>query len=165
MKLNEMFPSNFLKAQDVTDAGGEMVCKIASVEMKQFDNDDGGKENKPALTFADEKQLILNKTNANTIAALLGDDTADWIGKEITLIQQEVTFKDKLVPAIRVKNLSKKDVLIQEYWTKTREMGMTRPEGLAHLKEFGNDFEAALIALNPVPTGADADVVTDFMKD
>ena len=157
MKLNEMFPSNFLKAADVTEAGGEMVCKIATVEMREFDNDDGGKENKPILTFADEKRMVLNKTNANAIAELHGDDTDLWTDKELTLIVQEVTFGSKLVPAIRVKNLNSKEVLIQAYWTKTREMGMTRDEGLAHLKEFSSDFKAALYALTSgfEPAGPD----------
>ena len=43
MKLSEMFPSNFLKAADVTDAGGEMDMTIFTVEMKEFDTDEGGK--------------------------------------------------------------------------------------------------------------------------
>ena len=147
MKLTEMFPSNFLKAQDVTDAGGEMVCEIFTVEMKEFENDDGGKESKPILTFKDEKRMVLNKTNAHAISELHGDDTDLWLGKEITLIVQEVTFGNKLVPAIRVKNLNSKEMLIQAYWTKTRELGLQRAEGLAHLKEYKDDFKAALEAL------------------
>ena len=147
MKLTEMYPSNLLKAADVTDAGGEMLMKIAAIEMKEFDTDNGGKESKPILIFADDKRMVLNKTNATNLASMLGNDTDMWIGHEITLISQDVSFADKTVPAIRIKNLNSKDVLIQSFWTKTREIGFTREEGLAHLKQFAGDFKAALEAL------------------
>jgi hypothetical protein len=32
-----------------------------------------------------QKGLVTNKTNANNIAALYGDDTDDWIGQKIML--------------------------------------------------------------------------------
>ena len=147
MKLTEMFPSNLLKAQDVTDAGGEMVLVIKNVEMREFDTDDGGKERKPVVHFDGEKRMVLNKTNAGIIAALHGDDTDLWLNKEVTLIVQEVQFGNKMTPAIRVKNLNSKDLLIQEFWQKVREFNMTRDEGLAHLKEHNGDFSKATAAL------------------
>lgn len=147
MKLNEMFPSNLLKAQDVTDAGGEMPLTISKIDMKDFDGDNGAKERKPIIFFANDKQMVCNKTNGTTLGEMFGNETDDWIGKEITLIVQSVDFAGKSTPAIRIKNLNSKDVLIQEYWRKTREMGMTREEGLAHLKEFGGDFSHANAAL------------------
>lgn len=147
MKLTEMFPSNLLKAQDVTDAGGEMPLVIKSVEMREFDNDDGGKEKKPVVHFDGEKRMVLNKTNAGIIAGIHGDDTDQWQGKEVTLIVQEVQFGNKMTPAIRVKNLNSKDLLIQEFWQKVKEFNMSRDEGLAHLKESGGDFSKATAAL------------------
>lgn len=57
MKLSEMFPSNFLKAADVTDAGGEMDMTVFTVEMKEFDNDEGGKEKKAVLIFLGDSSL------------------------------------------------------------------------------------------------------------
>ena len=147
MKLTEMFPSNLLKAQDVTDAGGEMPLVIRSVEMREFDTDDGGKERKPVVHFDGEKRMVLNKTNAGIIAGIHGDDTDLWAGKEITLTVQEVQFGNKTTPAIRVKNTNSKDILIQEYWQKVREFNMSRDEGLAHLKLYGGDFAKAKEAL------------------
>jgi hypothetical protein len=147
MKLTEMFPSNLLKAADVTDAGGEMQLTIKNVEMKEFDGDNGIKERKPIVHFDGDKQMVLNKTNGTALGEMLGNDTDLWIGKAITLIVQQVDFAGKSTPAIRIKNLNKKDMLITEYWTKVREMGMTREEGLAHLAEFKKDFGQALDAL------------------
>lgn len=147
MKLTEMFPSNLLKAQDVTDAGGEMPLVIKSVEMREFDTDDGGKEKKPVVHFEGDKRMVLNKTNAGIIAGIHGDDTDLWNGKEVTLIVQEVQFGNKMTPAIRVKNINAKDLQIQEYWQKVKEFNMSREEGLAHLKEHGGDFVKATSAL------------------
>jgi hypothetical protein len=146
MKLTEMFPSNLLKAADVSDAGGEMPLTITKIEMKEFDGDKG-KENKVVLFFGDNKQMVCNKTNGTTLAEMFGDDSDLWIGKTITLIVMNVDFSGKSTPAIRIKNLNSKDMLIQNYWTKAREIGFTREDGLAHLKQFNNDFAAALDAL------------------
>lgn len=147
MKLNEMFPSNLLKAQDVTDAGGEMPVTISKIELKEFDTDGGGKERKPIIFFANDKQMVCNKTNGTTLGEMFGQETDDWIGKSITLIVQNVDFAGKSTPAIRIKNLNSKDLLIQEFWSQTRVMNLTREEGLAHLKEFNGDFAAATAAL------------------
>lgn len=147
MKLNDMFPSNLLKAQDVTDAGGEMPLTIEKVEIKEFDADNGGKERKPIIHFKEGKQMVCNKTNGNSIAELYGDETDNWIGREIVLVVRDVDFQGKSTPAIRVKNLNSKDIQIQEYWQKVKEFNLTREEGLAHLKEHGGDFVKATAAL------------------
>ena len=147
MKLTEMFPSNLLKAADVSDAGGEMPLTIAKIELKEFDTDNGGKERKPIIFFTNDKQMVCNKTNGTTLGEMFGNETDDWLGKSITLIVQNVDFAGKSTPAIRIKNLNSKDLLIQNYWTKAREMGFTREDGLAHLKQFNGDFANALAAL------------------
>ncbi len=46
--------------------------------------------------------MVCNKTNANTITKLYGDDTDAWIGKPITLCAREVEFQGEMVLAIRV---------------------------------------------------------------
>ena len=56
------------------------------------------------MTFGSgEKSLIVNKTNGKAMAKLFGRDTADWIGKKITLVPTEVDFKGDLVDAIRIR--------------------------------------------------------------
>lgn len=146
MKLSEMYPSNLLKAQDITDAGGEMELTISKIEIKEFDGDKG-KESKPVIHFAEGKQMVCNKTNGNIISDMYGDETDDWLGKKVILIVQDVDFAGKQTPAIRVKNLNSKEAAIQAYWTKTRELGLTRDEGLEHLKLFSGDFSKALEGL------------------
>lgn len=148
MKLTDMFPSNLLKAQDVTDAGGEMELTIFDVEIKEFDGDSGAKESKPIIVFAeDNKRMVLNKTNANRLAEMFGNDTDGWLKKKVILHVEQTDFQGKTVPSVRVKVLSGKQALIDAYWTKTREMGLSNAEGRDHLAYFKNDFDAALAGL------------------
>jgi hypothetical protein len=49
-----------------------------------------------------DKGLLLNKTNANTISGLYGDDTDTWLGKPVQLTTAYVDFQGKSVEAIRI---------------------------------------------------------------
>lgn len=147
MKLSEMFPTNLLKSQDVTDAGGEMPLEIKNVEMREFDGDDGSKETKPVLFFTNGKQMVLNKTNGTTLAKMFGDDTDGWVHKEITLIVAEVPFGGKTVPAIRIHDADSREMQVQAFWKKARELGLTRQDGLDHLALYHQDFAKALAGL------------------
>jgi len=96
-KLSEVFPSKWLKSEDLK--GREVTATIASYSFEDL-----GDDRKPALWFLkSDKGLILNKTNANRIAIMYGDDLDDWKGKQITLYEEYVEFAGKTVPAIRVK--------------------------------------------------------------
>jgi len=49
--------------------------------------------------------LVLNKTNARTIAKVVGSPRyAEWVGKRITLVRADVEFAGDMVEAIRVKS-------------------------------------------------------------
>ena len=100
MKMNEMYPSKWLRAQDVSEP---TVATIRDFEMTRFQSDEG-EQVKPALFFEEcSAGFILNKTNATMIAAILkSDDTDNWIGKKIGLRSEMVPFKGKPVPSIRV---------------------------------------------------------------
>lgn len=61
-------------------------------------------EEKPVVYFEEtDKGLLLNKTNANTIAQLHGPETDGWPGKQITLFATDVDFGGKMTLAIRVR--------------------------------------------------------------
>lgn len=49
-----------------------------------------------------DEVLVLNKTNAATLAATFGDDTDKWIGKKIQLAKVVRLYQQKPVPAIQV---------------------------------------------------------------
>ena len=97
MKVNEAFPSEFLKADDLQDRTVKLT--IDRVEM-----DEVGDGRKPIAYFKDAKKgLVLNVTNARAIATLAGDDMDTWTGTQIELFSTPVTFKGQVTEGIRVR--------------------------------------------------------------
>jgi len=101
--INDVYQSdnNHLKATDLPP-GKQVQVTIAGYEIVEFD-DDGKKSKKVVLNFQGaEKTLVVNKTNATTIAAVLGEELDTWIGKAICVYSTKVDFGGKMVDAIRV---------------------------------------------------------------
>ncbi|HLE35670.1 MAG TPA: hypothetical protein VI699_00835 [Candidatus Acidoferrales bacterium] len=96
MNIKDSFPSKWLKADDLE---GDMNLTIKGVEQEMLD--DGPK---PVVSFREiEKGLVLNKTNARTIAKLYGVETGAWAGKTITIFPTQVDYRGEQVAAIRVR--------------------------------------------------------------
>jgi hypothetical protein len=102
MKLNALFPSRFFRADDLD--GEDLTVTIRSLEIcADFEIE------KPVLHFEEsEKGLVLNKTNAQTIAAVLGSETDAWIGQQVVLYVAQVPFQNRIVPSIRVRIAKRK---------------------------------------------------------
>ncbi len=101
MKVSEMFPSRYLKADDLAD-GQTLTLTIQSIQRETMGKE---KEEKPVLYFKEKgKPFPLNKTNANVIAQLYGDESEDWLDKRITLFVAEVDSFGETVRSIRVRN-------------------------------------------------------------
>lgn len=110
MKISEMFPSRFMKAEDFEE-GESRILTIKMVEMEELGQGKDAKS-KPVIYFRDhEKQLVLNKTNCSIVAKLHGDDTDDWVGKRIALYAVEVESFGDVVRAIRVKTTMPKPAI------------------------------------------------------
>lgn len=100
--VNELFKGKFLNAKDLDDE--DMIVTIKRIVEEEVGQGDQ-KEDKWIVYFKGmEKGLVLNKTNANTLASLLGDETDDWIGKQVTLCVMDVEFKGKMMPGLRFKS-------------------------------------------------------------
>jgi hypothetical protein len=83
MKISEAFPSKYLRADDVDAMGGQLIHTIRKVVLEEVGQD---RVEKPVIYFRETPSgLVLNRTNANRLTPSLGDDTAHWIGKQITL--------------------------------------------------------------------------------
>lgn len=101
MKLNDAYPSKYLTAEDLGD-------KLVTATIEEVDLEEIGmgadKSKKLVIAFTGKKKrFVVNKTNANTIAKVLGsDDTDDWIGQRIALRAMEVEFQGSMVMSIRV---------------------------------------------------------------
>lgn len=103
MLVSDAFPSEYLRATDLKNRN--VVVVISHVEMREV-----GDDHKPVVFFqGKEKGLVCNKTNANNIAGLYGDDTEDWAGKEVVLYPTMVDFQGRSVSAIRVRATQAKD--------------------------------------------------------
>src|SRR5262249_49607273 len=97
VNFDELYPSKFLRAEDL--AGAPLPVTITGVSVEEI-----GGEKKVVMRFAKvERALITNKTNGKTVRKLYGPDTDEWIGKRITLVPTVVDFKGDAVDAIRIR--------------------------------------------------------------
>lgn len=98
MRIDEQFPSTYLKAADLQ--GRAVRVNISHVDIEEI----SGGERKPVLYFqGKDKGLVLNKTNSNNIAAAYGYETDSWVGQPVELFEMMVDYQGKSVPAIRIR--------------------------------------------------------------
>jgi hypothetical protein len=109
MKISEEFPSKYLKASDLQ--GREHKVVLQTVIKEQV-----GKEANLELVVyfrvpvnGVNKPWVLNKTNANTISDLYGDNTGEWEGQSLVLKPVTIEFQGKATPAIRCRGLTARD--------------------------------------------------------
>lgn len=96
-----MFPSTYLKADDLD---GDVSVTISNIKFERMKDDDGKESDKPVVYFLRvDKGLVLNKTNATRISDQHGDDTDSWAGKKIVLTKEFITAFNKSQWSIRVK--------------------------------------------------------------
>lgn len=102
MNINNAFPSKYLKSGDLPE-NGDLALTIKEVSLETV-GQDADAEQKPIVYFDEtDKGMVLNKTNALTIANLYGPETSGWTGKRIALFATEVDFAGKQTLAIRVR--------------------------------------------------------------
>jgi hypothetical protein len=104
MKIDEAFPSKYLKASIDLPDDGDMILTIRDVQMERLGMG-AEAEDKPVVYFNETpKGLVMNKTNWGTIAEVIGDDDTDtWEGRKIALYATEVEFQGKRSLGIRVR--------------------------------------------------------------
>lgn len=99
MRISQAFPSKYLKSDDIGNQRWRLT--IRSVQME----DVGENEHKPIVYFQElEKGLVLNKTNAEMVVQLYGDDTDRWTGQAIEMYATPVQFGGKTTMGLRVMN-------------------------------------------------------------
>ena len=104
MNFQKFFPSKYLNAVDL-EGQGDVNIAIRSLAEESVQGSDGTTDNKPVLRFeGTEKGLILNRTNAETIARLYGNDIENWTGKRIVLyVEHGVQAFGKVWDVVRVR--------------------------------------------------------------
>ena len=112
MDVNLLFPSLYLRCADLR--GRDVTLTIDRVQMDSL-RTDHGTERKPVMFFREmeersqrdsekpNKRLVMNKTNAMTIAKMLGTETDDWKGKRVTFFPATCAAFGETVDCIRVR--------------------------------------------------------------
>jgi len=98
MNIDQLFPSNYLRAEDVASP---RVLTVRDIAVEELGDE---KQKKPVLYFVeDARGLVLNKTNAQIVSHSLGKETGNWLGKKIELRAEPVPFQGRIVDSIRVR--------------------------------------------------------------
>ncbi len=83
MRISDTFQSKYVASHDLR--GREITVTISHVTTEEL-QDGQRTEYKPVVFFQGaQKGMVLNKTNAMTIASAFGDETDHWSGKQIVL--------------------------------------------------------------------------------
>ena len=112
MHYKLLFPSTYLCAADLQSK--DVPLTVRRVIVQELENTGGEKEKKPLMYFEEtaasaaksgskEKRLVLNKTNAKTIAGMHGPEIDNWAGKRITLYATTCESFGETVDCIRVR--------------------------------------------------------------
>ncbi len=102
LHVDLMFPSRYLRAVDFE--GKPVTLTIAEVVKDKVQMATGQKAEKYILRFREtEKELILNKTNAKSVAKVLAEPRAvNWPGSRITLKPTTCEAFGEIVDCIRI---------------------------------------------------------------
>jgi hypothetical protein len=97
MNINDAYPSKYIKSADLQ--GRIIKLKIANVGYEQIGND-----SKLIMYFQGKnKGMVLNRTNARTIADQYGDDTDNWTGADVEVFSMKVDMQGRMVDGLRVR--------------------------------------------------------------
>lgn len=101
MKASQMFPKLYIAAEDLGDkAYNATIAGFGPVAI--FDDGE-----RPVLMFKEfKKGLVLKPSIVSVLIWLHGDETDDWVGKQIQLYNELVTFKGKTAPAVRLRGVN-----------------------------------------------------------
>lgn len=106
-KISQMVDSKYLKQADVED---DTIVTVTKVGQANIAKDDAPPDMKWLCRFKEfEKPMVLNRTNISLLGNFLGDDTDDWIGKQVIVYNDEsIQFQGKVTGGLRFKRLKAK---------------------------------------------------------
>lgn len=169
MKTEEVFPSRFLKAEQLDH---DVTATIEKVVMEDvYDSQAKEEVQKPVCYFEKAtKAVLLNKTNWAVLVEAYGDESDLWAGKPVVITTVEVKAFGDVVRAIRLKlpkvngtpsatpngtpttpanGTPAKSEVVTAFWAAVKHAGLTLEDGKRALSECGGDFE---VALSRIPT-------------
>ena len=103
MIIDSAFPSKYLRAADIGE-GQSVSVVMSDVKIESITESGNPEDDKPVLYFeGKQKGLVLNKTNAATIAVAFGNETNGWTRRSIEFFGSTTPFSGRIVPCIRVR--------------------------------------------------------------
>ena len=96
MDYTDIYRSSYMKADDLKGRTAKYTISGCTAEVV-------GEDKKLVLAFSNKDMpLVLNKTNATTLAELYGPETSEWEGKAIKLVPSTTSYQGKMVKCIRI---------------------------------------------------------------
>lgn len=137
MNINQAFPSDYLKAADLGGRAHKLL-------MGQLTSEKIGNDQRPVLHFQNAgKGLVLNRTNANTIVSMYGEETDNWFGQSITIFPDQTDYQGRRVDCIRIK---------MEYNVQPQP-GMPQPGTLGQALQAETGLRPSTLAAGGAPVG------------
>jgi hypothetical protein len=107
VNISAIYTGTYLNAAELP-LNKRQTLVIHGATLEVIGQDDG-KNQKVVLSLvtpkgiACTKDVVLNKSNAITLASAYGDDTDNWIGKPIEIWAENVFFRGQMVPGIKIR--------------------------------------------------------------
>ena len=96
MQYTDIYRSSYMKADDLKGRTAKYTIVDCTAEVV-------GEDKRLVLAFSNnDMPLVLNKTNATTLAELYGPETSEWEGKAIKLVPSTTSYQGKMVKCIRI---------------------------------------------------------------
>lgn len=115
-----LFPNKMmLLGSQNLNPGEELVAKISCVKVQKIKSQNGNEEEVAVIEFCNAPPMVLNVTNARTIASLYGELYQLWEGKSIQIYATNVKAFGIEQMALRVRSvIPDADYDISEYKVK-----------------------------------------------
>jgi hypothetical protein len=107
LRKEDCFPGRYLRTVDVKDQPPRNAV-ISHVVLETVGQGADAKE-KPVVYFEseDDKPMVLNVTNFDTLAEAFGADCDDWAGCAIRIFVAKTRYAGKAIDGIRVEPVKK----------------------------------------------------------
>ena len=107
MRTKDMFPSKYLKSDDAK--AKQIITTISYLQMELVGQGQDQKK-KPVLYLEDQKPIVLNRTNTESLEDAFGDSD-DWPGNKIKIRCVKTNYAGKSVDGLRIEPIVPKPAL------------------------------------------------------
>jgi hypothetical protein len=103
MRASDMIESKYMKQGDID---GDTIVTVQKIGKGNVAPEDQPPENKWMIRFKElPKPMVLNSTNIQALEKCLGEETDNWIGKEVILyVDPNVSYGGKVTGGLRIKS-------------------------------------------------------------